>query len=107
MVLRPPGRGVKVAIIDTGIDVTHPCFNDAGYPNQQKHGPASLTNDKVIFAKVFNNKAANKNWTPEDLNGHGTHVAGTVACNEHTARCRRRRRDPVRPVGRCARGDAR
>ena len=78
------GDGVKVAIVDTGIDVTHPCFNDAGYPTQQKQGPASLTNNKVIVAKVFNNKAANKNWTPEDLNGHGTHVAGTVACNEHT-----------------------
>lgn len=33
---------------------------------------------------MFNNKAANKGFTPEDLNSHGTHVAGTVACNEHT-----------------------
>ncbi len=78
------GDGVKVAIVDTGIDVRHPCFSDAGYPTQQKQGPAALTNNKVIVAKVFNNKAANKNWTPEDLNGHGTHVAGTVGCNEHT-----------------------
>ncbi len=78
------GDGVKVAIVDTGIDVTHPCFNDAGYPSQQKQGPAALTNNKVIVAKVFNNKAANKGWGPQDLNGHGTHVSGTVACNEHT-----------------------
>ncbi len=78
------GDGIKVAIVDSGIDVTHPCFDDAGYPNQQEQGPAALTNNKVIGAKVFNNKAANKGWGPEDLNSHGTHVAGTVACNEHT-----------------------
>src|SRR5437588_277772 len=24
------GAGVRVAIVDTGIDVTHPCFSDAG-----------------------------------------------------------------------------
>ena len=78
------GDGVKVAIVDTGIDVTHPCFDDAGYPAQQKQGPPALTNNKVIVAKVFNNKAGNKGYTPEDLNSHGTHVAGTVGCNEHT-----------------------
>lgn len=32
------GKGVKVAVIDTGIDVTHPCFNDAGYPAQARLG---------------------------------------------------------------------
>src|SRR5688572_25696808 len=26
------GDGVKIAIIDTGIDVRHPCFSDVGYP---------------------------------------------------------------------------
>ena len=78
------GNGVKVAIVDSGIDVRHPCFSDAGYPNQSKQGPSSLTNNKVIVAKVFNNKSGSQGYTPEDLNSHGTHVAGTVACNEHT-----------------------
>ena len=78
------GDGVKVAIVDSGIDVSHPCFDDAGYPNQQKLGSPEFTNNKVIVAKVFNNKAANKGFTPDDRNSHGTHVAGTVACNEHT-----------------------
>jgi len=66
------GLGVKVAIIDTGIDASHPCFG-AG-------GTNGGTNAKVIFAGVFHNKAGNQGYTPEDLNGHGTHVAGTVAC---------------------------
>jgi minor extracellular serine protease Vpr len=73
------GAGVEVAIVDTGIDATHPCFDGYG-----DNTPSPLTNGKVIFAGVYNNKAANKGWTPEDLNGHGTHVAGTVACDEHT-----------------------
>jgi minor extracellular serine protease Vpr len=73
------GGGVKVAIVDTGIDISHPCFSDG---NPANDGP--FTNDKVIVAKVFNNKAGVKGFTPEDVNGHGTHVAGTVACNEHT-----------------------
>ena len=73
------GSGVKVAIIDTGIDIGHPCFSDGAPGND---GP--YTNDRVIFAGVFNNKAKVNGYTPADEQGHGTHVAGTVACNEHT-----------------------
>jgi len=50
------GAGIKVAIIDTGIDVTHPCFSDAGYAAQTQLGDRRFTNNKVIAAKVFNNK---------------------------------------------------
>jgi minor extracellular serine protease Vpr len=78
------GAGVKVAIIDSGIDVTHPCFSDAGYPAQTQLGDHSLTNNKVIVAKVFNNKAAKNGFDAKPINPHGTHVAGTVACNAHT-----------------------
>ena len=73
------GAGVKVAIVDSGIDITHPCFEDANSAND-----GDFTNDKVIFAGVFNNRAGSRGYTPADLNSHGTHVAGTVACNEHT-----------------------
>lgn len=79
------GAGVKVAIVDTGIDVTHPCFDDTGYSAQTQLGDPALTNNKVIAAKVFNNKTPSLKFTPEDFNGHGTHVSGTVACNYHTA----------------------
>ena len=72
---------VKVAIIDTGIDVTHPCFNDAGFPNTPKQGPPALTNNKVIVAKVFNNQSNRFGYTPAPIQEHGTHVAGTVACD--------------------------
>lgn len=75
------GAGVKVAIIDSGIDHTHPCFADAGYPSQTRLGDTRLTNNKVIVARVFNNKARSRGYTAEAIDSHGTHVAGTVACN--------------------------
>ncbi|MES2959109.1 MAG: S8 family serine peptidase [Pseudomonadota bacterium] len=79
------GSGVKVAIVDSGIDVGHPCFNDSGYPAQSQVGNAKFTNNKVVAAKVFNNKTPSQKHTPEAIDSHGTHVAGTVACNFETA----------------------
>jgi subtilisin family serine protease len=78
------GAGVKVAIVDSGIDVGHPCFADAGYGAQTQVGNRSFTNNKVIAAKVFNNKTPSRRYTPEAVDSHGTHVAGTVACNFET-----------------------
>jgi len=78
------GRGVKVAIVDTGIDITHPCFSDAGFPAQTQLGDHRFTNNKVIAAKVFYNKALVQGLTPEAVQEHGSHVAGTVACDLDT-----------------------
>jgi minor extracellular serine protease Vpr len=81
------GAGVKVGIIDTGIDQTHPCFAPAGYsyPAGFPKGDHSFTTQKVIVAKVFNNQSNRFGHTPEAVQDHGTHVAGTVACNLDTA----------------------
>ena len=78
------GAGVRVAIIDSGIDVTHPCFDDAGYAAQQQIGDPDLTNNKVIVARVFSNRERQDGLDPSAVDSHGTHVAGTVACNAHT-----------------------
>lgn len=74
------GAGVKVAVIDTGIDISNPCFSDSGYPAVQQLGDHSFTNNKVIVAKVFNS-VASRNYTPAPIGFHGTHVAGTIACD--------------------------
>ena len=79
--VEPDGTRVKVGVIDTGIDVTSPCFDDTGYANTPKQGPPSLTNNKVIVAKVFYNKANNQGLTPAPVQDHGTHVSGTIACD--------------------------
>jgi subtilisin family serine protease len=75
------GAGVKIAIVDSGIDSAHPCFSDFGYPAQQQLGDTRFTNNKVIAAKVFNNKTPSRHYTAEAIDSHGTHVAGTAACN--------------------------
>ena len=78
------GAGIKVAVIDSGIDYTHPCFSDAGYAAQTQIGDRRFTNNKVIAAKVFNMRAGVRGYTPEAIDSHGTHVAGTIACNYGT-----------------------
>jgi minor extracellular serine protease Vpr len=80
------GKGVRVAIVDTGIDQTHPCFDDAGYtaPAGFPRGQIKYTNNKVIVAKVFNNKGNLNGFDAKAVQDHGTHVAGTVACDFQT-----------------------
>lgn len=75
---------MKAGIIDTGIDVRHPCFSDAGFPATRQLGDTRYTNNKVIVARVFANKAANQGLAAEAVQDHGTHVAGTVACDLDT-----------------------
>ncbi len=70
---------MSVGIVDTGIDIEHPCFADANPANDK-----DFTNDKVVVAKVFANKAAQLGYTAEAVQDHGTHVAGTVACHANT-----------------------
>ena len=57
------GEGVIVAVIDTGIDYSHPAFG----------GFAKAPNEKVIHAASFTGEA------PIDNYGHGTHVSCIIA----------------------------
>jgi subtilisin family serine protease len=71
------GQGVYVAIIDTGIDWTHPMFGgDPTPPRLAVLPPGSTqdkTNKKVVYYLPLTDSAV------EDGFGHGTHVASTVA----------------------------
>ncbi len=79
------GAGIKVGIVDTGIDQNHPCFDGGGYPAYTGNkGDTRYTNSKVVVAKVFNNKAKNQGLTAQAIQDHGTHVSGTVACELQT-----------------------
>ncbi len=88
------GRGVKVAVIDTGIYISNTFFNPAGfsYPAGFPKGEVKYTTPKVIAARAYfrpDDPPAPGHETP--LPGlpvirnpfapfwHGSHVAGTVA----------------------------
>lgn len=61
------GRGVVVAVIDTGIDYRHPAL-----------GGVFGSRGRVIGGYDF----VNRDGDPMDDNGHGTHVAGSSARTE-------------------------
>ena len=81
------GQGIKIGIIDTGIDHTHVMFDDErfGLPEGYPLGDPEFTNKKIIVARVFTkNRDALEDSTPRDRNGHGTHVASCAAGNSNT-----------------------
>ena len=78
------GKGVKIAILDTGIDITNPLFAPAGFtaPSGFPRGDLSLVNNKVIVARAFQ---PDPSVSADDQNGHGTNVAGIAAGDVNTA----------------------
>jgi subtilisin family serine protease len=70
------GQGINIAIIDTGIDWTHPMFGGDPTPPRFGVGPqvaATNTNQKVIYYLNLTAGAV------QDDFGHGTHVSGIAA----------------------------
>jgi subtilisin family serine protease len=81
------GRRVKIAIVDSGIDNTHPAFQDAslqpppGYPM----GDAAYTNGKIIVARSYEPMfALPDDATPRDRSGHGTALEMIAAGETNT-----------------------
>ncbi|HEY8278798.1 MAG TPA: S8 family serine peptidase, partial [Bdellovibrionota bacterium] len=60
-------KNVVVAVIDTGIDAGHPCLKENLW-----HKPGT---DEYGYDFVFNKK------NPEDVNGHGSHIAGIIGAS--------------------------
>ncbi|MEG7354618.1 serine protease Isp [Bacillus vallismortis] len=59
------GKNVKIAVLDTGCDISHPDLKN-----------------QVIGGKNFTDDDGGKEDVISDYNGHGTHVAGTIAAND-------------------------
>lgn len=79
------GAGMKIAIIDSGIDHDHPGLSDAslavpaGYPKGTRDSDFAGVNSKVIVARAYSAP------TPADYSGHGTGVAMAAAGRLHQA----------------------
>ncbi len=92
------GAGIKIADIDSGLGFSHPCFDPtgytypAGYPKYDSADDAKLVNPKVIVARAyFRPDDPPQYWRDardDPINAgegsHGTHTAGTLACNYGT-----------------------
>ncbi|CAN2252311.1 serine protease Isp [Bacillus vallismortis] len=59
------GKDVKIAVLDTGCDTSHPDLKS-----------------QIIGGKNFTDDDGGKEDVISDYNGHGTHVAGTIAAND-------------------------
>jgi subtilisin family serine protease len=83
------GTGMKIAIVDDGIDQKNPFFDPKGftYPQGFPRGSTKLTTPKVIVARVFpgpNAGAAGRLAVDPRSSFHGTHVAGIAAGDSGT-----------------------
>ncbi len=106
------GQGIKIGIIDSGIDNTHPAFQDsslampAGYPKCTEF--CGYTSSKIIVSRSYVRQLAGftskdpvnlpddvsvppppassqpDDYTPRDHLGHGTGVASVAAANQNT-----------------------
>ena len=79
------GNGMKIGIIDDGLEATHPYFNPSGfqYPPGFPKGLTKYTTPKVIVQRVFTpasptSKYAKLPFDPAN-SFHATHVAGIAA----------------------------
>ncbi len=102
------GKGMKIAILDSGIDNNHPAFQDSSLPMPAGFPICSgfsgnckdFTNSKVIVARSYVQQLAGftnngttppdpatsqpDDYTPRDRLGHGTGVASAAAANQNS-----------------------
>src|ERR1035437_2653416 len=85
------GAGIKIGILDCGVDNTHPAFSTFATPMPTGFpiftgglASASNVNNKVIVTRIYSDVASGVDNTSTDGNDycqHGTTVAGIAAAN--------------------------
>jgi len=90
------GKGIKVGVLDSGIDFTHKMLGGTGdpsiwenmdgsletehFPNKKVVGGIDLVGEKYdASSPVFDQRIPKPDNNPVDEGGHGTHVAGSIA----------------------------
>lgn len=62
------GANVKIAVLDTGCDIYHPDLSG-----------------RIAGVRNFTNEDGGRKYLVTDYNGHGTHVAGTIAASANSS----------------------
>jgi minor extracellular serine protease Vpr len=83
------GKGIKVGIIDTGIDIDHLAFGGSGSPNSTTFPTSRVVTGYDLVGDAYNADPASASYNierkpdanPDDCGGHGSHVAGIVGGN--------------------------
>lgn len=73
---------IVVAIVDTGIDYTHPDLKDNIWVNDKEIPDNGIDDDgNGVIDDVHGYNAINDSGDPMDDNAHGTHCAGTIGAS--------------------------
>ncbi len=89
--LQGAGQGIKIGIVDDGVDQTHPFFSPNGFmmPPGFPKGSRAFTTAKVIVARAFPPPHYGYRYAKRPVDPvytvHGTHVAGIAAGDHDTS----------------------
>jgi len=86
------GQGIKVGVIDTGIDIDHPDLGGTGKPDMTPFPSSRVKWGYDFVGDAYNPEGSTDaaltpapDGIPDDCSGHGTHVAGIIGADGNFA----------------------